>query len=509
MSNIINSLISSIQNWSGFYPPSFDSAVKEEPSDDQNSISPEKCVLVIITIVFLITINKFISSKIQKKQVNKTDFNSRFSKKEPLKPNEYNKHELAAIKIQRQFRLFSYRKQKRKQLTQEIEELTPELLEQGKQFGITQTPLEPIKENPIDRKKAQEWIEMHPDESRPLATRVVQAIVHRSFPKFQHRLSLSIESFNEKLMCRPVEERKYILIVNQPLSQTSVNRSNSWATSLALRFLKFKPEAISSNRYEDLYECLEKYPNVKHLLTVDDACYSGSQLFNDINEILNPLDYNIREYRSLPDGITLHIAVPFINLYALKELKKIKKLSIERFEMMVPIKLRLKNDIKALVDKELIGDKESSDRKTLTYFEHKIADYVSTLDTILKEGKSLENRWWHMNIYYEMLNRGFKTDDVETWNREAKNILKEKTFTHRFIPFTQEPYKLTNITNMSDLINALIDDFGDGTFLDNADFEGFPEDRYLLYRSTRGTFIIDKERSTVEKMDCQLESETK
>jgi hypothetical protein len=257
---------------------------------------------------------------------------------------------------------------------------------------ILRFPPIPLKEYAVRKLKVAEVLKHVPEAHQVLMRKFVteHTFQHLSFPKFRHALSESVCDFFAYLHSLPHSERDYVIVVDEE------EKSTNWCVSLMLPEIQgFPPvDIVVPNMLENV---LRKQKNVKHVLLIDDACYSGSALYRRIYEDVEP----IIGLLNLP--IELHVVVPFMTKNAkqkivsagkfiLKNTIRFAKHSFACTVSQLSLKLDLKmeeREIKQLENYYLNDSILSNDRKhefqklTLLFFDHKIADELSTFTAFL------------------------------------------------------------------------------------------------------------------------------
>ncbi len=280
-------------------------------------------------------------------------------KKHPLNPDA------ASTVLQRAWRVRTYNKNKHWGRTNElISQLTYSI-----PLNQAQPPI-PEQSNQVDQELAQKWILANRKRSRPAAEKLIKLLCHRSFAKFDKRLQESVESFNEKLISMPPENRKFIIVV----PDDSQNKSNPWVTNLALKHFAIPPlDIVYAKEYH--------YPVEANVVVLDDAAYSGKQL-----QLL---------FESFNDRIkNIYLITPFMTNTAFTNVKNYVKW-ISKHERMLSIP-----EMKEFTESELkqlekqTGSYYQGDlgKRTLNWFDHKMPDSLSTLDKILALGFPIDRK---------------------------------------------------------------------------------------------------------------------
>lgn len=245
-------------------------------------------------------------------------------------------------------------------------------------LDISQNP--PTAEsNPIDRIKANKWIMGHPKKYRGFAKKIIDHIQHISFTKFLKVLKTSVDSFNFYLKGLKDDQQEFVIVVPNM-------RSNLWVTELAMKSFQKRPVDIIT--MDNLSQFLKDHPQVNKVVTLDDAAYSGHQL----SGYLGNIDATIQGVRgSISENKTsIHVILPYGTRSGIRRIKDSgKNVMISHHQTMLSAlelsKLGVFTEGEKKRLEELISvDQIDSDMvrlytTTLTYFDHKIADYVSTI----------------------------------------------------------------------------------------------------------------------------------
>ena len=335
--------------------------------------------------------------------------------------------EKAAVSIQRAFRGSKQRAPISRQCDDLMlrEFLGEGLFAQASALNVVSNPAIPTKPFEIDPIKLQDWVDTHNENVRPIASLATKYIKHISFNKFLHRLQITIHAFNKKLAELPKSNQDYFVI----LGQAGEKGSNSWILSLALRFLLRAPFAIipahRKNRSETtntiLKERLKSNQNVKSILYLDDAYYSGTQVFETLAVVFSD------QYEALRCGneeselltilkeqdVTLYLGAPYITAQqSTYHLLKTAGLRFSESNLIKPIKILphipmlsffdslLKKEEQALYNQHKAHIQyrfeEVNQKKGVTFFDHKIADQFS-VPVWMREGYHLDQGVWDKN----------------------------------------------------------------------------------------------------------------
>lgn len=377
--------------------------------------------------------------------------------------------------------------------------LNPQLLDQGAKVGIVSDPLPPLRSNAIIKELADEWVEMHPAENRAIAQKFLSNIRNYSFEEFVEGLSNSIERFNLNLMSLPPEERDYILLIGPWNSRTNIEtRSNSWVASLSLKYLAHPPTLIMNyNNQIKQADCR----NISRFLFVDDASYSGAQICNTISDVKIDLPAT--------SEVTIHFVIPFISYYARKRI--IREIEANRKVNFVIEKHTLFPNIERIFTREEriqlnkirgVGEfnqnrlEEAGSSLSLTYFEHKIPDAMSTFTETLERGQLLAGPYYKiippMLAREGIVNKEDATQaEIEAYNKRYSELV--NTHFHRqFIPHTLPPYKVGKADDLQRFLASLeTSNVGTNPVISDYNQQQYPPDRYVVFNTVQGVFAID------------------
>lgn len=162
----------------------------------------------------------------------------------------------------------------------------------GWQEKLRANPRCPERSYPIDQAMAQNWIDAHAlidapkssREQREMAEAFIDATRHVSHAEFEGALWHSVSQFNRYLENKPSKE--YLLVVSEE------KKSNRWVAELALKYLdvlpvevlRAPPHWVSEKTWVDV-DYVKKLPAAKHIVFMDDAAYSCSQVKRTVCEL--------------------------------------------------------------------------------------------------------------------------------------------------------------------------------------------------------------------------------
>lgn len=176
--------------------------------------------------------------------------------------------ENSALLIQRRFRTSCFIKK-----GSVIAPLGSELKTSMDQHLIPQQPLEQVLFPPLTKEQKDQWVKEAKPGCGDLAKKLaIHLVFYRSHKQFKGRLFAVITQFNNYLHSLPEADREYVLIVPE-LDRMA---SNHWVSGLALPFFAKKP--ISILYPGEIASFKKNHPELKFLVFLDDALYSGRQL---------------------------------------------------------------------------------------------------------------------------------------------------------------------------------------------------------------------------------------
>lgn len=299
------------------------------------------------------------------------------------RPN-YNETQ-AAILIQRGYRKYQYTKKLATQGgTVLSKEYSQDEIEHYKKYSIQLDQPVPQEQKTIDKKALEKWVTSHTEDMQSAARSFSKLITHRSWFKTEKRLHYCINGFNEAIMSYPATAREYVIVV----PYNAHRKSNHFMTSIAMKYLVDKPSNIIF--FHEIDGFLQKNPKIQHLLFIDDASYSGRQL----KEFLD------KNRTQLTSGhIVTHLAIPFISSDVCMDIKRFYPNTIvHQHESMLSMRTLgnlgffSQNEYRRIAD--IAEGKPYSNRvskRTLYFFDHTIADDVSTFPDVFKYGYTLDD----------------------------------------------------------------------------------------------------------------------
>lgn len=277
-------------------------------------------------------------------------------------------------------------------------------------YNILKNHLEPKSRARINKNKMLGYIELYKEENREFIKRVLHSINHIDFEKFCTDTWEQLEKLNHNL-----KDKKYIYIIgvnNQVGSSNTdfnIYKSNLWMFMLMWDKLKIKPIDILLN----VKIAIQLYGDTVEYLIVDDCSYSGTQivrqvLYSDASETLYkyPSSYLIKNdvYNKTifkpvqKHNIKVHLFIPYLSFIAwnkIQELKLLTCLDIILYEKYILNEFGMvltENDLSKLYKLYSNFYKDYNPINLIPiFFDHKIADGLSTVELILTKGQVLDD----------------------------------------------------------------------------------------------------------------------
>lgn len=253
-------------------------------------------------------------------------------------------------------------------------------------------PRPPKSDGAMVPEKTKAWVNLHPDPYyQALAQKIIDHTQYVSYDDFREQLKLSTLGFNEALATLPEKARNYVLVLPE-----ETNKSNPWVFSHAIDYLVRLPSGVI--RINELNQYLKQHRGPKpNLLFVDDASYSGTQMKQEMVDVA----YDMAA--SLAKPVNLYCIIPFMTAHSRQTIARHADVYIAPSKHMPTIRelnIFTSEEKKTLRSHNINSADPDTKRHlnwpelTMTYFQHKIADYKSTLCAILSTGRSIHD----MNI---------------------------------------------------------------------------------------------------------------
>lgn len=277
-------------------------------------------------------------------------------------------------------------------------------------YEVLKSYLEPKSKAHINEEKIKKYVDLYQKENRECIKRVLHSISHINFEKFCSDCWEQLEKFNLN-----IKGKKYIYIlgVNNQVGSSNANyniyKSNLWMFMLIWNKLETKPIDILLN----VKIAIQLYGDDVEYLIVDDCSYSGTQiveqvLYSDASETLYKYSssYLIRDdvYKKTmfkpvqSHNIKVHLFIPYLSFIAwnkIQELKLLTCLDIVLYEKYIlnefGVVLSKEDSIKLHKLYSNIYKNYNPLNLIPIFFDHKIADGLSTVELILTKGQVLDN----------------------------------------------------------------------------------------------------------------------
>lgn len=273
----------------------------------------------------------------------------------------------AAVKLQRAYRAYCFKK-----LRPQSEPSSEWLGQMMDAHFIPRAPKEPAAWPGLSFEQKRAWSDAFKHGETGLGLRLSVYLIHyRSHKKFMAQLRHVIEGLNTYLFSLPKAARDYAFVV--PYERHV--KSNHWVLGLALPFCVKAPLAILYPHEVNLFH--QDYPDLKHLVYLDDALYSGRQLANLASETKT----NLHRVR----------VVPFYTQAGIRRFSSVFHHDILGEEMLTPQLLaRVEDKLFQRAAAWTNEDNEKLDEllppgywdpaseRAGTFFNHKVADDAST-----------------------------------------------------------------------------------------------------------------------------------
>jgi hypothetical protein len=279
-------------------------------------------------------------------------------------------------------------------------------------------PSRPNRSYPIKTKEAQNWVEAHAS-CGSNATKVAQAFIdatrHVPHEEFERELKKSTDKFNVWLDQQ--DSKDYLLVVSKK------GKSNRWVAELSLKNLKVLPVEVMQSHdsafhlNEMFMQYMKNHPHVKHLVFFDDAAYSCSQTKRAVCEMslidwysqCRTLDYNKgcssekeAEILNSKKNYSISVIIPYMRDPGCVLMKSAVKTTCYPLPTD-DSHIQVFTSQKLYTLREKIGEELSREfwkifgwnaDKIPAYFDHKLADFLSTYDEIYKDGTVTDCRDW-------------------------------------------------------------------------------------------------------------------
>ncbi len=234
-------------------------------------------------------------------------------------------------------------------------------------------PYRPFKSNEINQRSADEWIISKPDDQRRAARAIVDNVRHIGQTEFEDKLKLTIDDLNQKL-----GDRKYVALAAE-------SKSNQWTLELSWENLDRKPDYVGNagsinfvnDKLDGVMRYLRQHSDLKTVVIIDDAIYSGQQIHTIIDKLSS----------SGFGDLEFIVVAPFMTNSAEDRLSgAAKKVVLCEHDKILTVAealpdVDLQRKIPEIREFRYIEEEDQGDlaTRTLTYFDHKVPDNLSTL----------------------------------------------------------------------------------------------------------------------------------
>ncbi len=303
---------------------------------------------------------------------------------------------------------------------------------------------EPVVDASMDRAAAEEWIAGMPEETlRRLAGFIVYLIdefnAYVPYAKFVKVLRRIVGEFN-----RRIQDRPYVVY------SFKARRSERWTYELALKLGLKSPVAVFSPQTKislDLY--LKDHPEIKDIVFLDDACYSGEQLKSaliDAHEKIASIRPKKPEKKT---GIRLHLLTPFMTTGVLQGLEE-KDLEFLPAYAVPKYRHEKMRTVGEMIE-ELISRSEN-DPSTVPYSREELEAFESQINERFSSGQGFMDAtettltWFahKMADSFSLLSVDVNPEDYAPFVRVMEGpplgMSPEKAALHPFVPPVIEPY---------------------------------------------------------------------
>ena len=301
----------------------------------------------------------------------------------------------------------------------------------------------------INKNRMKKYINMHKKENRELIKKILTNTGYISFKNFYNNLKHQIKKYNNYLKNNNIKKYIYVIGVGNDNGSDITNfnlfKSNLWIFMLIYKYLIIKPYDICLN----LNTAIRLHnKNINDYMLADDCSYSGDQVVNRVfytaateflyknkgifrtNDALKKTMFKVVEDKQC----NIHFVIPFLSKIAyikINEIKLLTQLNIILYTSYII------NPYRDIFDPETIRKINIYYQKFHTYvdfgnlipifFEHKIADSVSTIELILIKGQVLDNP----DKKYVFVNACMydkKNPNKKQLNPEDKNFILKKIY---------------------------------------------------------------------------------
>jgi len=326
------------------------------------------------------------------------------------------------------------------------------------EYGVTFPAQPPIYHSPPNESHLQEWVDSQiSPKLREIARTMVENLRYVPFEEFLSALKETVEDFKARLK----ENEPYVLLIEPPCGGFKDGCSDSWIATLALEHCGL-PEPIDIINVSDLLIFVECNPNVKKILILDDAAYSGTQKSDVLRSIVG-IDKNkqLKQHQ-------LYLGIPFLTKNANLRFRHLYYTEV--WQIVTILKHQILSTMDEILSNEQISylnivDSNNSidNRHVLTYFDHKVGDVISAYQRIhtgdpLLSGAAIYD---FMKFFDYTYNPDYAKnnldatllEDPEEYNKVVEDMIpnfRSRGFGYN-TPIIISPYKLCNDIQRLDL----------------------------------------------------------
>ena len=265
----------------------------------------------------------------------------------------------------------------------------------------------------INKKRLKTYINLHKQENQKLIKDIIDITKYVSFTEFKKELFDQINRFNDYLIKNKIKKYIFTIGVGNDIGASAISfniyKSNFWVFLLGYHLLKIKPYDICLN----LNTAIRLYGDeITNYLIIDDCIYSGSQVVDNVlyvattelmydddvftnkNIIKTQILYKLNQAKK----INIHLVVPYISKIALNKIDELNHISGFNIIKYTSYIVNPYNNLFNNEDLDRINNLYKQYYNYINFnelipifFEHKIADMVSTIDLILIKGQVLDN----------------------------------------------------------------------------------------------------------------------
>lgn len=313
---------------------------------------------------------------------------------------------------------------------------------------IREIPLVPTEDLSLNAEQADRWVRRFDAPLQPLVGRLLASVRYVPYEEFLTSLRASLTEF-EKSIPESAAESAYLSVFES-------NKSSFWITQHANQFLTKKPSLcieFGSNaknyaRYlDELRTRDQRLPS--HIVFFEDASYSGRQMSDYLENLLNATHFRLKKDESLP---RISIICPYMTDFSLRKIYSIQEkfpelqLSIFRSTKIETIAERMgpadsTQLAKLFWSKEMLGTSETGEiyysnpyaqgphSRGNIWFQHKVPNLFSFVEPLVS-GTVYTNAPYSSRERY-LVNKGYITlpnpPDYRARKKDSQPLIREPT----------------------------------------------------------------------------------